>query len=128
MSIPLQSRNWRQNCEMTRHQKHRSIWQSKHRCPSTCYTPILEHPDPATKLSPVQCVFGRPIKDFKPILPSHYIPHPTWSETLASREEAFRHRHMKEAEPWTVNTRRLPPRAVGHCIRIQNQTGPLSNK
>ena len=52
-------------------------------------------PDPATKLSPARCVFGRPIKDFIPILPSHYIPHPTWSDTLAAREEALRNRHMK---------------------------------
>ena len=26
-------------------------------------------PDPETKLSPAMCVFGRPIKDFIPILP-----------------------------------------------------------
>ena len=63
-------------------------------------------PDPATKLSPAQCVFGRPIKDFIPILPGRYIPHPTWSDTLAAREEALRNRHMKDAEQWTVHTRR----------------------
>ena len=74
-------------------------------------------PDPATKLSPAQCVFGRPIKDFIPILPGRYIPHPTWSDTLAAREEALRNRHMKEAERWTVHTRRLPPLAVGHHVR-----------
>ena len=62
--------------------------------------------DPATKLSPAKCVFGRPIKDFIPILPSCYIPHPTWSDTLAAREVALRNRHMKEAERWTVHTRR----------------------
>ena len=85
-------------------------------------------PDPAKKLSPAQCVFGRPIKDFIPILPGHYIPNPTWSDTLAAREEALRNRHMKEAERWTVHTRRLPPLAVGHHVCILNQTGPHPNK
>ena len=55
-------------------------------------------PDPSTKLSPAQCVFGHPIKDFIPILPGRYQPHPTWRDTLATREEAIRNRHMKLAE------------------------------
>ena len=69
-------------------------------------------PDPTTKLSPAQCVFGRPIKDFIPILPGRYQPHPTWSDTLSAREEALRNRHMKTAERWTEHTRRLPPLKV----------------
>ena len=32
-------------------------------------------PDHTTKLSPAQCVFGRPIKDLIPILPGRYQPH-----------------------------------------------------
>ena len=35
---------------------------------------------------------------------------------------------MKDAERWTVHTRRLPPLAVSHHVRIQNQTGPYPNK
>ena len=85
-------------------------------------------PDPDTKLSPAQCVFGRPIKDFIPILPGRYKPHPTWSDTLAAREEALRNRHMKAAERWTEHTKRLPPLVVGDHVRIQNQTGPHSTK
>ena len=85
-------------------------------------------PDPTTKLSPAQCVFGRPIKDFIPILPGRYQPHPTWSDTLSAREEALRNRHMKAAERWTEHTRRLPPLKVGDQVRIQNQTGPHPNK
>ena len=60
-----------------------------------------------------------PIKDFIPILLGCHIPHPTWSETLAARKEAFRNRHMKEAEWWTGRTRLLPL-AVGHHICIQS--------
>ena len=67
-------------------------------------------PDRDTKLSPAMCVFGRPIRDFIPILPGKYKPHNTWRETLAAREEALRNRHMRAAEHWTEH--------------IQNQTGP----
>ena len=80
-------------------------------------------PDPSTKLSPTQCVFARPIKDFIPILPGRYIPHPTWRDTLALREEALRNRHMQAAERWAEHTKRLPPLVVGNYVRIQNQTG-----
>ncbi|KAK3752546.1 hypothetical protein QZH41_003484, partial [Actinostola sp. cb2023] len=68
---------------------------------NTLQQAILQYrntPDPNTKLSPAQCVFGRPIKDFIPILPGRYKPHPTWSDTLAAREEALRNRHIKAAE------------------------------
>ncbi|KAK2563997.1 hypothetical protein P5673_012204 [Acropora cervicornis] len=91
-------------------------------------------PDPATKLSLAQSVFGRPMKDFIPILPAPLpsasldLHHPTWNDTLAAREEALRNRHMREAERWTVCTRRLPPLAVSHYVRIQDQTGPHPNK
>ena len=85
-------------------------------------------PDPNTNLSPAQCVFGRPIKDFIPILPGRYIPHPTWRDTLLAREEALRNRHMRASERWSKHTKRLPPLKVGHHVRIQNQTGPHPTK
>ena len=85
-------------------------------------------PDPDTKLSPAQCVFGRPIKDFIPILPGRYKPHPTWQDTLATRENALRNRHMKAAERWSEHTRQLPPLVVGDHVRVQNQIGPHPKK
>ena len=74
------------------------------------------------------CVFGRPIKDFIPVLPARYEPHPTWKDTLAAREEALRNRHMRAAERWTEHTRVLPPLVVGDYVRIQNQTGRFPKK
>ena len=65
-------------------------------------------PDPTTKLSPAECIFGRPIKDFIPITPSRYQPHPTWTDTLATREQALRNRHTRTAEQLSEHTRRLP--------------------
>ena len=80
-------------------------------------------PDPETKMSPAQMLFGHPIRDFIPILPKKYKPHRTWRESLAAREEALRNRHMKAAERWTEHTQRLPPLKVGDLVRIQNQVG-----
>ena len=51
-------------------------------------------PDRDTGLSPAMCVFGRPIKDFIPVHPGKYLPHPAWRETLEAREQALRNRHM----------------------------------
>ena len=85
-------------------------------------------PDPETKLSPAQCIFGRPIKDFIPILPGRYTPHPTWQDTLAAREEALRNRYMRSAERWSEHTKRLPPLTTGDYVRIQNQIGPHPTK
>ena len=80
-------------------------------------------PDPATRLSPAMIVFGRPIRDFIPILPGRYQPHTTWEETLTAREEALRNCHMRAHERWSEHTKRLPPLQVGDHVRIQNQIG-----
>ena len=85
-------------------------------------------PDKDTKLSPAQCVFGRPIKDLIPIPPDKYEPHQTWKDTLSAREEALRNRHMKAAERWSEHTKRLPELRVGDYVRLQNQLGPHPKK
>ena len=69
------------------------------------------------------CIFGHPIRDFIPILPGKYKPHNTWLEVRAAREEGLRNRHMKDAERWSQNTRRLSALVVGDYVRIQNQMG-----
>ena len=85
-------------------------------------------PNQDTKMSPAMCLFGRPIKDFVPIHPGKYLPHPTWQSVLEDRETALRQRHMKTAERLEQHTRRLPPLRFGDRVRIQNQTGPHPNK
>ena len=85
-------------------------------------------PDPTTTLSPAMCIFGRPIKNFIPIHPGRYQPHPTWQDTMKALEEALRNRHMKAAERWLEHTRCLPPLKVGDTVRVQNQTGLYPNK
>ena len=85
-------------------------------------------PDRDTGLSPAMCIFGRPIRDFIPIHPGKYLPHPTWQDTLSSIEDALRNRHMRDAERLSAHTRILPPLMVGDCVRIQNQVGPHPTK
>ena len=85
-------------------------------------------PDKSTKISPAQCLFGRAIRDFIPIHPGKYHPHPTWRETLQAREEALRVRHMKISEHLSEHTQHLPPLKVGDHVRIQNQVGPYPKK
>ena len=75
-------------------------------------------PDKDTKLSPAMCVFGRPTRDFIPILPGRYRPHDTWKGTLAAREETLRNRHMKSAERWTEHTKELPHLEVGDHVML----------
>ncbi|XP_066910175.1 uncharacterized protein [Clytia hemisphaerica] len=85
-------------------------------------------PDPSTGLSPALCIFGKPVKDFIPIQPGRYRPHPTWVDTLNKREDALRHRHMIASERWSEHTKQLPPLIIGDHVRVQNQRGPHPHK
>ena len=85
-------------------------------------------PDKITKISPAQCLFGRSIRDFIPIYPGKYMPHPTWKETLENREEALRARHFKMSERLSEHTKHLLPLRIGDSVRLQNLTGPHPKK
>ena len=85
-------------------------------------------PSPDSGISPAQCIFGRPIKDFIPIPRDQYKPHHTWSDTLDRREEALRNRHQRMQEKWTEHTKALPPLKVGDLVRVQNQLGNAPRK
>lgn len=85
-------------------------------------------PDKDTKLSPAECLFGRPIRDFIPIMPGKYKPHDTWQDTLQAREEALRCRHQRGLEYWSEHTKQLKPLSVGDRVRIQNQMGQYPKK
>ncbi|CAE1167716.1 unnamed protein product [Acanthosepion pharaonis] len=85
-------------------------------------------PDRDTKLSPAMCIFGRPIRDFIPIIPGNYRPHETWRSTWKAREEALRNRHMRCAERLSEHIKRLQPLVVGDHVPIQNQVGPYARK
>ena len=85
-------------------------------------------PDPATKLSPSMCIFGRVIRDFIPVHPGQYKPHSMWKTVLDAREKAMKSRFMKCAEYWGEHTKKLPQLSVGNLVWIQNQVGTRPNK
>ena len=47
-------------------------------------------PDPMSRVSPAEIIFGRGIRDFIPAPPGQYLPHWTWRETLEARKDALR--------------------------------------
>ena len=85
-------------------------------------------PDKETGLSPAMCIFGRSIKDFIPVHPGKYMPHPSWKTTLNARENALKKRHLKSAEYWSEHTKKLKPLRIGDNVWIQNQVGHNSKR
>lgn len=73
------------------------------------------------KLSPVMCIFGRPIKEFLLIIPGKYKPHEIWRNVLkCRREKALINCHMKVAERLSEHTKQLRPLIVGDRVPVQN--------
>ena len=85
-------------------------------------------PDPMSRVSPAEIIFGRRIRDFIPAPPGQYLPHWTWRETLEAREDALCVRHMRAHERLSEHTRVLPPLVIGNCVRLQNLVGPHPTK
>jgi len=80
-------------------------------------------PDPDTKLSPAQIVFGRSIRDFTPMSKHKYQPAKVWTHTADMRERALSKRHARQRERLDEHTRRLPVLTVGDHVYVQNQVG-----
>ena len=85
-------------------------------------------PDPMSKVSPAEIIFGRRIRDFIPVPPGQYLPHWTWRETLQAREDALRIRQMRAHERLSEHTRVLPPPIIGNCVMLENLVGPHPTK
>ena len=85
-------------------------------------------PDPVSRVSPAEIIFGRRIRDLTPAPPGQYLPHWTWRQTLEAREDALRVRHMRAHERLSEHTRVLPPLVIGNCVRLQNMVGPHRTK
>ena len=87
---------------------------------------LLQHrntPDPDTGLSPAQVLFGRPVKDFMPIMPGKFKPQEGWRLVQEDREKALRVRYCRGKEKWSEHTKELPKLSVGDRVLIQNQWG-----
>ena len=80
-------------------------------------------PDPDTKLSPAEVIFGRKIKDFLPIPPGKYHPQEGWRLDREAREKALRTRYCRGYEKWSEHTKQLKPLMAGDKVFVQNQSG-----
>ena len=80
-------------------------------------------PDPDTKLSPAEVIFGRKIKDFLPIPPGKYHPQEGWRLDREAREKALRTRYCRGYEKWSEHTKQLKPLMAGDKVLVQNQSG-----
>ena len=85
-------------------------------------------PNPETRLSPAQVVFGRNVRDFIPVLPYKYEPRQEWSLLQEDRERAFAKKLYNDGTRLAIGTRKMPPLTVGDKVLVQNQTGRAPNK
>jgi hypothetical protein len=87
-------------------------------------------PDRDTGLSPAEILYGRPLKDFLPVMPGSSSNHDrrttslgTWTELAAHRERALGTRSTRDHERWSASAHDLPPLKVGDHVFVQNQSG-----
>ena len=94
---------------------------------------LCNTPDPDCNISPVQIVFGRPLRDtlsFVNRLEKFSNPNvrPLWRQAWAAKEEALRSRISRTTESLKEHSRPLRPLALGKRVFIQNQQGTSPNK
>jgi transposase InsO family protein len=82
-------------------------------------------PDPETRMSPAQVLFGRPLRDaftFVNRCPKYINSaiRPTWKEAWASKEDALRTRFAKSMERINAHARQLPQLEIGERVFMQN--------
>ena len=90
-------------------------------------------PDPWSKLSPSQILFGKPLRDT--FLFGHGLRkftdlniRKTWREAWKSKEIALRTRFAETAERLNARSRELPPLKTGDKCFVQNQNGNYPRK
>ena len=82
-------------------------------------------PDPITKVSPAQIVFGREVRDIIPR--SSYRPAQAWVDMAAARENSFLARHYAQSEKPRPQ-RKLEELRPGDQVYIQDQNGTTPRK
>ena len=80
-------------------------------------------PDPATKVSPATCLFGRATRDLLPGIPDRYKPHTEWADKMDLRERALSKRTISGRARWDEHTQGLSPLKCGDTVLVQNQSG-----
>ena len=85
-------------------------------------------PQPDTRLSPAQVVYGRYMRDFIPVVNDKYEPKQEWAMVREYRERALARRLDRDGarlEQYTKKQRVIP---VGGAVAVQNQAGRFPKK
>ena len=91
-------------------------------------------PDPVTKLSPAEIVFGRKLRDTMPRIDKtiniffNKSVKPTWTDAWEKKEVAMRTRYQGCQKRLSEHSKSLPNLDVGDRVSIQNQHGHRPTK
>ena len=91
-------------------------------------------PDPITKMSPAQIIFGRNLRDALPRINkqinifNNTNLNTAWTDAWRQKEEALRTRYQGCQQRLAEHSRDLPPLSPGNRVAVQNQTGRRANK
>ena len=85
-------------------------------------------PQPDTRLSPAQVVYGRYLRDFIPVVNDKYEPKQEWALIQECREKALSRRLDRDGARLERYTKRQKIIPIGDAVAVQNQTGRFPNK
>ena len=85
-------------------------------------------PQPDTRMSPAQVVYGRHMRDFIPVVNDKYEPKQEWGMIREYRERALARRLDRDGARLEEHTKKLGPVPVGGAVAVQNQTGRFPKK
>ena len=91
-------------------------------------------PDPTTRLSPAEIIFGRKLRDSLPRIDKkeniffNSKFQSTWRDAWKQKELALRSRYQGCQKRLEEHSKALPPLCVGDRVAIQNQYGKRPNK
>ena len=91
-------------------------------------------PDPISKLSPAQVLFGRPLRDTLPYIEKNLVSfenprfHAQWRDLWNSKEETMRQQYDKTLISLNEHSHPLHPLQVKDRVFVQNQNGSSPRK
>ena len=85
-------------------------------------------PQPDTRLSPAQVVYGRYLRDFIPVANDKYEPKQEWAMVREYRERALARRLDRDGARLEQYTKKQPVIPVGGAVAVQNQAGRFPKK
>ena len=85
-------------------------------------------PQPDTRMSPAQIVYGRYLRDFIPVVNNKYEPKQEWSMVQEYREKALARRLDRDGAILERHTKKLEVVPLGHAVAVQNQKGRFPKK